>query len=261
MNIAVCIKQVPVSDKVKMDPITHNLLRENTEMDINVADMNALTEAIHMKEKTSCSIHVYTMGSEKARSVLYKALAMGADQAYLVTDRAFAGGDSLATAKVLAAALNKGGPYDLILCGAIASDGATGQVGPMLAQLMELPSVTEGKKLAVTGEDKMEVFKSWKGRLHHMEITLPALCTVALGSNTPILPTLRNQMKAKKREIHILTNQDLNLEAAEIGLIGARSLVTETKPAAWSGKHSKMLQGSLEDMAEETLKLLREARG
>ena len=260
MKIAVCIKQVPVSDKVKMDPITHNLLRENTEMDMNVADMNALTEAIHIKEKTSCTIDVYTMGADQARSVLYKALAMGADQAYLVSDRAYAGGDSLATAKVLAAALRQCGPYDLILCGAIASDGATGQVGPMLAQLMEIPSVTEGKKIAVTGEGRMEICKSRKGILNHMEVTLPALFTVALGSNTPILPTLRNQMKAKKREIHILTNQELNLQPAEIGLAGALSLVTDTREAARSGKQSIMLQGSLEDLAEQTLRLLREAR-
>lgn len=261
MNIAVCIKQVPVSDQVKMDPVTHSLIRENTEMTINPADLNALTEAIELKKKSGGIIDVFTMGADGAKSILYTALAMGADEAYLVTDRVFAGGDSLGTAKVLKQAIKKTGEYDLVVCGALASDGATSQVGPMLAQLFGMPSVADVKKIAGLKEDKVSVCKSWKGKLALLNMQLPGLVTVSLGCNTPVLPTLRNQMKAKKKEIHFIANEDLHISESEIGLKGAKSLVTDTYLREWSGKHSEMISGTSAEAAVKILEILKEARG
>lgn len=261
MKIAVCIKQVPVSDRVKVDSVTHNLIRENTEMAINPADLNALTEAIELKKRSGGTIDVFTMGADGAKSILYTALAMGADEAYLVTDKAFAGGDSLGTAKVLKEAIEKSGEYDLVVCGALASDGATSQVGPMMAQLFGIPSAADVKKISDLEKDKLSVYKSWKGKLALIKMQLPGLVTVSLGCNTPILPTLRNQMKAKKKEIHFVTNEDLNMEQTEIGLKGAKSLVTDTYLRKQSGKHSEMISGTLEEVADKILTIIKEVRG
>lgn len=261
MRIAICIKQVPACDVVSVDPISHRLIRENAEMTVNPADFNALTAALALKEKTGGSLDVFTMGTAQAKSALVTALAMGADEAFLVTDKAFAGGDSLATAKVLKAALEWKGKYDLIVCGALASDGATGQVGPMLAQLLELPSVSEVKNIIKVNEKEnmLEVRKAWKGKSLHLGMELPGVVTIALGANTPILPTLRNQMKAKKREIPMITNEDLKLDFEKIGLAGSKSLVLEAYLREKSGKRSIQIEGTVEEQAEEILKLLQKA--
>ena len=187
-------------------------------------------------------------------------LAMGADEAYLVTDRLFAGEDSLGTAKVLAAALHETDQYDVVICGSISSDGATGQTGPMMAQLMNLTSVSDVKKIAKQDDQILEVDKSWKGKLVRLKVQTPLLLTVSLGSNAPILPTLRNQMKAKKKEIHEITNDLLGLEINSIGGKGAKSLVTDTILIKKSGKQSHMLTGSLDEIADQVLALIKEAR-
>ena len=260
MRIAVCVKQVPLSDQIKVDPATHNLIRNSTDMTVNPADLNALTEAIRLKKQTNAQIDVFTMGAEGARAALVTAMAMGADEAYLVTDRAFAGGDTLGTARVLAAAIQKAGSYDLIVCGSLASDGATGQVGPMLAQILDQPSVTEIKKLDAPQDGTLGVYKAWKGKLAHLNMTLPGVITVALGCNSPILPTLRNQMKAKKKPIHVLTNEELALNPEKIGMSGAKSLVTDTYLREATGKQSVMLTGSAEEIADQILDLMEKAR-
>lgn len=261
MRIAICIKQVPANDQVKIEEKTCRLVRENNEMTVNPADLNALTAALVLKKETGGTLDVFTMGTEGAKSALITALAMGADEAYLVTDRDFAGGDSLGTAKVLKAAIQSRGNYDLIFCGSLASDGATGQVGPMIAQLMEIPSVTEVKNIVKSDPEGhfLEVMKSWKGQSVHLRMRLPGLVTVSLGANSPILPTLRNQMKAKKREISMITNKELLLNKEEIGMDGAKSLVTDTYLREKSGKRSIPIEGNMEEKAKQILKLLQKA--
>ncbi|MDO4977765.1 MAG: electron transfer flavoprotein subunit beta/FixA family protein [Eubacteriales bacterium] len=259
MKIAVCIKQVPVSDQVEIDPITHQMIRSNADMTINPADMNALTEAITLKKEFGGTVDVYTMGSDLARSALVTAIAMGADEGYLVSDRVFAGGDSLGTAKVLAKAIEKQGEYDLILCGSLSSDGATGQTGPMMAELLNLPSITEVKEILRLESSHMEVYKSWKGQYLHMRVGLPAVITISLGSNAPILPTLRNQMKAKKKELFVITNEELKLTEEEIGLKGAKSIVTDTLYAKDCGKKSIFLSGTVEEQADQIIDLFKKA--
>lgn len=257
MRIAVCIKQVPASNQIEIDPNTHQMVRTNAEMTMNPADMNALTEAINIRDKIGGSIDIFTMGNESAKSALITAIAIGANEGFLVTDRAFAGGDSLGTAKVLAKALEKQGQYDLIMCGALSSDGATGQVGPMIAELLHIPSITDVKKIVDLDEKKMEVYKAWKGKYLHMSVGLPAVITISLGSNTPKLPTLRNQMKAKKKELYEITNKELNLQEEEIGLIGAKSVVTDTIFLEESGKKSTFLEGSAEEQTKQLIELIK----
>lgn len=258
MRIAVCIKQVPVSEQVEIDANTHQIVRANAEMTNNPADMNALTEAIKLKEQYGATVDVFTMGASGARSALVTAIAMGADEGYLVTDRVFAGGDSLGTAKVLAKAMQSQGDYDLVICGSLSADGATGQVGPMVAELMKLVSVTEVKKILSVNENKeLEVYKSWKGKFLYMSVELPAMISISLGSNVPILPTLRNQMKAKKKEMKELTNQDLKISEDETGLKGAKSIVTDTVYIEDNSKRSSFIEGTVEEQAERLIELMK----
>ena len=133
MNIAVLIKQVPVSNDVSVDPETHALVRASSEGMINPADLNAIEAAMVLKEQTEGKVVVFTMGPPDAEKALRDAMAMGCDESCLITDRCLAGGDTIATAKVLARSIEKFGKFDLILSGALSADGATGQVGAMVA--------------------------------------------------------------------------------------------------------------------------------
>lgn len=258
MKIAVCIKMVPNSDQVKIDPKTHNLIREDVEMVINPSDMNALTEAIHIRELAGGTIDVFTMGIADAKNILYTALAIGADRAFLVTDRAFAGGDSLGTARVLAASVKNTDEYDLVLCGALSADGATGQVGPMMAELLGLSSVSLIKTVEEISEKSITVSKSYKGQKLLLELSMPCLFTVGLGVNQPVLPTLRSQMKAKKKEIQVITNTELGIDPSIIGKAGALSVVTDTYENAKSSTRSHMLEGDVTAVAKKIKDLMDE---
>lgn len=136
MNIAVLIKQVPVSNDVSVDPETHALVRASSEGMINPADLNAIESAMVLKEQTEGKVVVFTMGPPDAEKALRDAMAMGCDESCLITDRCLAGGDTIATAKVLAESIGRYGTFDLILSGALSADGATGQVGAMVAEYM-----------------------------------------------------------------------------------------------------------------------------
>ena len=144
MKLAVCIKQVPSSSEVSVDPVTHNLIREKSGTMMNPSDLNALEMALGIKEENQgvCETAAITMGPPGAQEELRTAMAMGIDRGCLLTDRCLAGGDTIATARALAKGLSRLGTYDLILAGAESSDGATGQVGPMLAEAMGLPHVS-----------------------------------------------------------------------------------------------------------------------
>lgn len=256
MKIAVCVKQVPNSEQISIDPVTHNLMRENTEMVVNPADLNALTEAIKIRELVGGTIDVFTMGIMDAKKALYTALAIGADRAFLITDKIFAGGDSLGTAAVLAEAIKQTDSYDLILCGALASDGATGQVGPMLAEILGLPSATMIKETKIVEAEKIHVVRNIRGKKLELCMTLPGVLTVGLGANVPVLPTLRSQMKAKAKEIEVITNEQLKLDSSKVGMAGAKSIVTETYLREKSDHTSSMLEGDAHSAAVQIADLL-----
>lgn len=258
MKIAVCIKEVPASGEVSVDPAAHRIQRSSGASAVNQADLNALTEAVKIKTDTHGEIDVFTMGPESAKSALFTALAMGADRAFLICDPVFAGSDALATAKILASALSITDSYDLILCGALSSDGSTGEVGPMMAQLLSVPSISEAEGLREQ-DGYVEAYKSWNGKRAHLRMSMPGLITIALGSNMPILPTLRNRMKARKETIHKITNADLKLEPSSIGLQGAKSLVEDTYMKEIGTKHAVMLCGDTSSVADQILALLRKA--
>lgn len=260
MKIAVLIKQVPVSTHVSVDPKTHALVRESSEGMINPADLNAIEEAMILKEQTGGEVVVFTMGPPDAEKALREAMAHGCDESCLITDRAVAGGDTVATARVLAAAIKKYGEFDLILGGALSADGATGQVGAMVAECLNLPHVAEIHSIRYDGSDKIEVVKKVYGESFRVRAALPAVFTVNFGCNVPRLATLRSSRAAKSKPLVIYTNAELDLPENQVGIQGSPTVTVDSfEPKG--GKRAKMLSGTPEELALMLKNLIDEEKG
>lgn len=261
MNIAICIKHVPVSNDVSVDPVTHALIRENTEGMVNPADLNAIEEAVAIKEKTGAKLVVFTMGPREAEKSLRTAISMGCDEAVLVTDRLFAGADTVATSRVLASALKYYGHFDLILAGAQTSDGATGQVGPMLAAQLDIPHISDAQSVSLDEEGgRVTAEKKYMGNVARLCTVTPALVTMSFGCNTPRFPTLRSQLAANKKEIVSYGNGELGLPANCVGLAGSPTEVIDSfQPER--GKRAEMLSGDAREIAVKLLSLIEKEKG
>ncbi|HEY3398297.1 MAG TPA: electron transfer flavoprotein subunit beta/FixA family protein [Armatimonadota bacterium] len=221
MNIIVCIKQVPDTTEVRIDPATGTLVREGVPSIINPFDENAIEAALQLAEANEGSrVTIITMGPPQADQALREAVAMGADQGILVSDRAFAGSDTLATSYTLARAVRHVGDFDLILCGKQAFDGDTAQVGPGLAEHLGIPQITYAIGLEVEGK-KLRVKRLLEDRYEVVEARLPALVTVVKQANDPRHPGLRGVMKARKAEIPVWTAADIEADVARCGLSGS----------------------------------------
>src|SRR5581483_11179439 len=222
MKIIVCIKQVPYIDQLKFDFQTKRVIREGVESEINPFDKRALTHAIQLKKETGAEVIVVTMGPPQAESALREALAMGADRAVHLLGREFAGADTLATARALAAAIRRIG-FDLILCGKYATDAETAQVPPMLAELLDLPQVTgvtqiewHDRTFSATREVDYG-FETWQGEL-------PALLTAAERLCKPLRVTPQDLERVKEAPIEILQAAQLG-DVSQFGLQGSPTWV------------------------------------
>ncbi len=221
MKIIVCVKQVPEVTEVKIDPKTNTLIREGVPSIVNPFDEIAVEEAVRLKEKHGGEVTVITMGPPQARQALLRCLAMGADKGILLTDRAFAGSDTWATAYTLAQAIKKM-EYDLILCGARAIDGDTAQVGPELAENLGITPITYVKKVEIDTEKKrITVHRETEEGYEVIESRLPVLLTAIKGLNEPRIPALREIMLAKKKEIKELNLASIGGEPQSYGLSGS----------------------------------------
>ena len=262
MNIAVLIKQVPVSNNVSVDPETHALVRGSSEGMINPADLNAIEEAIKLKEKTNGEVVVFTMGPPDAEKSLRDAMAIGCDKGCLITDRVFAGGDTIATANVIAKAIEKYGKFDLILCGALSSDGATGQVGAMVAEYLNIPHVAEiqGIDNCSKENDIIEVSKKYHGAVVKIQCELPALVTVCFGCNEPRLATLRTKRAAKNKPLEIYTNKELVIDEKCIGLIGSPTVVIDSF-APDKIRKANIILGTPQEKAKKIIELIENEKG
>jgi len=227
MRIIVCVKQVPEITEVKIDPVTHTLVREGVPSILNPFDEFAVEEALRIREKHGGEVTVLTMGPPQAKEALVKCLAMGADRAILLTDRAFAGADTWATAYTLSLAIKRL-EYDMILCGKQAIDGDTAQVGPELAENLGIPQITFVKKVEVDEKTKkVVVHRETEDGYEVIECRLPALLTAIKGLNEPRLPSLMGIMSASKKEIKTVTAADLAVKVEELGLKGSFTEVVE----------------------------------
>ncbi len=256
MDIIVCIKQVPDTADVKINPETNTLVREGVQSIINPFDMYAIEEGIRLKEKHGGKVIAITMGPPQAESALREAIAMGVDEAILITDRAFAGSDTYATSYTLSRAIDRIANYDLILCGKQASDGDTAQVGPGIATHLDLPQVTYVKKIVSIDKEKAVVERMTEEGYDVVEVSLPALFTVVKEINEPRPPSLRGKMRAKKVEIPKWTAEDLDVDPDKIGLKGSPTQVVKIFTPERSGEHEIIEGESPEEMAEKLVEKL-----
>ena len=256
MNIIVCIKQVPETTEVRINPETNTLIREGVKSIINPFDMYAIEEGVRLKEKFGGKVTVITMGPPQAEAVLREAVSMGTDEGILLSDRAFAGSDTWATSYTLSAAIRKIGVFDLIICGKQASDGDTAQVGPGISAHLDIPQVTYVKKIEGIKDNAAKVERMTEEGFEIIEAPLPALITVVKEINTPRLPSLKGMMRAKQAKITCWKAQDIDAEADSLGLAGSPTQVVKifTPPARECGQ---MLEGEAPEIAEKLAGLLR----
>ena len=257
MNIIVCIKQVPETTEVRINPETNTLMREGVKAIINPFDMYAIEEAVRLKERFGGKISVVTMGPPQAEQALREAISMGADLGYLVCDRAFAGSDTWATSYTLAGAIKKLGAFDLIICGKQASDGDTAQVGPGISTHLNIPQVTYVKKVEEVTVGSMRLERMLEEGYEIIEAPLPALLTVVKEINEPRIPSLKGLMRAKSAKITTFTQKELDLDPQQIGLCGSPTQVIKIfTPAPRVG--GQILKGEIGEIAKQLVELIKD---
>lgn len=236
MNIVVCIKQVPDTNEVKLDPKTGTLIREGVPSIINPDDKAGLEAALRLKDSMGAKVSVLSMGPPQADVALREALAMGADEAILITDRAFGGADTWATSSTLASAVKKL-PFDLIITGRQAIDGDTAQVGPQIAEHLHLPNISYAEEIKVEG-DSIIVKRQYEDRYHIIKAKMPCLITALAELNEPRYMTPMGIWDAyHEKEVKIWTLEDLDVDRTNIGLKGSPTRVWKsfTKPLKAAG--------------------------
>lgn len=233
MNILVCIKQVPDTTEIKIDPVKNTLIREGVPSIVNPFDGYALEAAARIKDaQPDTKIVVLSMGPEQAKAALKECLAIAADKAYLVSDRAFGGSDTLATSYILSEAIKKveelEGHFDAIFCGKQAIDGDTAQVGPEIAEHLNYPQVTYGLEAEADG-DCLKVKKEVEEGIEIIAVNMPCLVTYTKPSWDPRFPSIKRKMAANRAEIPTLTAADLpDIDLTRAGLKGSPTKVKKT---------------------------------
>jgi electron transfer flavoprotein beta subunit len=257
MNIIVCIKQVPNTTDVKIDPVTNTLIRDGIESMINPFDAYAIEEAVRLKERFGGKVTVITMGPPQAENALKEAISLGCDEAILVSDRKFAGSDTWATSYTLSCAIRKAGAFDVIICGKQASDGDTAQVGPGISTHLDIPQVTYVKKIEEISSNKAKVERMTEEGYDIVETPLPCLFTVVKEINTPRLPSLKGMMRAKSAKILKWTAEEIKADPKSIGLDGSPTRVVKifTPPPRKGGE---IIKGETPDIARELVELLKD---
>ncbi len=257
MNIIVLVKQVPDTSEVKINRETNTLIRDGVPSIINPYDMYAIEEAIRLKEKHGGKVTAVTMGPPQAAEALKEAVALGVDDAVLISDRAFAGADTWATSYTLAKGVKKIGNFDLVVAGKQAIDGDTAQVGPETAEMLGIPFVAYVKKIEGVENGKMTVERMMDEGYDVVETSLPALITVVKEINQPRPASLKGKMKAKSLKVTTLNAKDIEADESMIGLKGSPTKVVRIFPPAPRGQR-EMLSGSIEQQAELVAKKLKE---
>jgi electron transfer flavoprotein beta subunit len=225
MRVAVLIKQVPDTDRVRMDETTGTLIRDGAGTVPNLLDLHALSAlGTWFPDHPGLHVTAFSMGPATAEVTLREALALGAHEAVLLCDRAFAGADTWATALTLEAALRRLGPFDLVLCGEKATDGETGQVGPELAVLLGLPFATRVRE-ASFGDGRVRVTRLIENGQDRVDLPLPCLLTVTAAVAPMALPTLAGKMAARRARVRRLDADTLELDPAVVGLAGSPTRV------------------------------------
>jgi len=254
VKIIVLVKQVFQTADLRVDRASKTIITQGVPRVISETDKNAMEEAVRIKEKHGGKITAVALGPPEAKEALREALAMGADEACLLTDPLFEGSDAHATANVLAAAVTKILEYDLILCGAYSEDLYAFQVGPRLAEVCNLPQITFVAKLTLEG-DRVVAERDLENDRQVVEAKLPCLISVTREINEPRLPTLMAIMAASKKPTNTWSAADLKLEAGELGFNG--SLIEVLRSTVSAGERKRVtLQGEPNEIAPKLVKAL-----
>lgn len=253
MKITVLVKQVPVVSAMKLDPETKTLKREGVPLEVSSFDVRALLKAIELRNAHGGEVVALTMGPPQARTALEHCLALGADRGVHLVDRAFAGADTLATARALALALKKEGG-DLILCGRYSTDAETGQVGPEVAEILDIPQVTAVCKLTVNGQT-LTVERETDNGFETVECSLPALLSATEDLAPEKFPNKADKEKAKEKPIQELTASDLSSDLSQFGAAGSPTWV-ESVQTVEVAREKKILEGDLSTQVDTLVQRL-----
>jgi len=260
MNIIVCIKQVPGTTKVAINPQTNTLMRQGIENIINPFDAYALEEGVRLKERFGGKVTVLSMGPPQAEAILREAISCGADEAILIGDAAFAGSDTLATSYTLSRAITKINPSlgkdDLIICGRQTIDGDTAQTGPETAETLGINFISYVSKVEDINDGTMRVQRMIEEGHEILETSLPALITVVKEINVPRLPSLRGKTKAKSAVITNWNAEALEVDKQRVGRTGSPTWVVKIFSPQRT-RTGEVLQGSPEEQIESLIKKLK----
>lgn len=257
LKIVVCIKQVPVSNNLKIDPVTKNLVRSGEAGVMNPYDKNAIEAALRLKEEWGGEITLLSMGPPDFEMTLRQGLAMGCDDAVLLSSRQFGGADTLATGYVLAQAIKELGNVDLVLFGRQSVDADTSQVGPIVSEFLDWPQITFVSELHSHTNNAMTATRLLENMQQKIEFQLPAVVTVRSEMNDPRYPTPRNIQQSYKKTIRIWDENSLPVDADRIGLKGSPTVVRSVWAPEKEAKATTFLKGSADEAVRELLIQLR----
>jgi len=256
VNIVVCLKQVPDTNEVKIDPVTGTLIREGVPSIINPDDKNALEEALRLKDNHGAHVTIISMGPPQAEIALREALAMGADEAILVSDRAFAGADTLATSHALAATLRKL-DYDIVFAGRQAIDGDTAQVGPEIAEHLDLPQITYVEKVDIL-KDGLKVRRAWEDGYEDIEVKTPVLLTAIKELNHPRYMNIKNIFDMfQNKEVKVWNADYIGADKELLGLKGSPTKVKKSMTKEPKGQ-GELVQLPAKEAAQYVVSKLKE---
>lgn len=258
MKICVLLKQVPDTDNVKLDPETGTMIREGLGSIINPLDLHALEEALKFKRDYEAHITVITMGPPSAEEALKEALAMGADRIILATDRKFAGADSWSTSKVLSEVVRQTDNFDLILAGEKATDGETGQVGPEVAAMLDIPFSTYVSQIEKLEEKKIRVKRTVEDGYEYQRLPFPCLVTVLGDINQPSMPTLSGKKSARRACVERVSSAQTCINEEYLGLKGSPTRVAKIATPQLMRESKKYTGSKIDDGICELMKKLKE---
>lgn len=260
MNILVCVKQVPDTTEIKIDPVTKTLIRAGVPSILNPFDSYALEMALRIKDSLGGRVIAMSMGPASARAVLKESLSAGADAAYLVSDRAFSGSDTLATSYILSCAIDsiesKEGKFDVILCGKQAIDGDTAQVGPEIAEHKNFPQVTCAIEVTAESESTLLVKKETEFGYQEIRVNTPCLITATKPPFELRWPTLRSKISATRAVIPVITAADVVIDLTHAGLKGSPTKVSKSFTPDVTKNGMKLDGVSAVDTAKKLAQLL-----
>ncbi|NOX32702.1 MAG: electron transfer flavoprotein subunit beta/FixA family protein [Deltaproteobacteria bacterium] len=252
MNIIVLVKQVPNTTKVKLDPKTGNLIREGLESIVNPDDLHAIEAAVRIKEETSAKVTALSMGPPQAVDALTQALGMGADKAILLCDRAFAGADTWATSLTLSRGIEKIGDYDLIICGHQAIDGDTAQIGPQVADWLNITQATYVNRIEKVTKKEIVVKRRIEEGFERISCQTPALLTVIKDLNEPRYAHMEKLINActDKAPIKVWNAADIGVSTCDVGLEGSNTHVIKTFTPNFR-RQNETLEGSKQEVVDK----------